>query len=62
MAAPSFGGKLRELREAAGLTQTQLAERFDLRAFHDAILSHAAVPLSALRLIMDTRPPLSASG
>src|SRR6185436_8491084 len=25
---------------------------FDLRSFHDALLSHAAVPLSTLRLIM----------
>ena len=32
--------------------QQRLAERFDLRAFHDALLSHAAVPLSALRVII----------
>ena len=27
-------------------------EKFDLRAFHDALLGHAAVPLSTLRLII----------
>jgi uncharacterized protein (DUF885 family) len=32
--------------------QTAAGARFDLRAFHDALLSHAAVPLSTLRLIV----------
>src|SRR5207237_598846 len=32
--------------------EQQQGTRFDLRAFHDALLGHAAVPLSTLRLIV----------
>jgi uncharacterized protein (DUF885 family) len=42
----------REIEALRREQQQRLAERFDLRAFHDAILSHAAVPLSALRVII----------
>jgi uncharacterized protein (DUF885 family) len=43
-------------REIEALRQTQeqrLGQRFDLRAFHDALLSHAAVPLSTLPLLLE---------
>ena len=33
--------------------QQRLGERFDLRAFHDALLAHAAVPLSTVHLLVD---------
>jgi uncharacterized protein (DUF885 family) len=40
--------------EAARHEQEQrLGERFDLRAFHDALLAHAAVPLSTVHLLVD---------
>jgi uncharacterized protein (DUF885 family) len=42
----------REIEALRRAQQQRLGERFDLRAFHDAILSHAAVPLSALRAII----------
>jgi uncharacterized protein (DUF885 family) len=42
----------REIEALRREQQERLAERFDLRTFHDAILSHAAVPLSALRMII----------
>jgi len=42
----------REIEALRRAQQQHLADRFDLRAFHDAILSHAAVPLSALHLII----------
>ena len=37
--------KIRALREEA---EKGLGERFDLRAFHDVVLGHGAVPLSVL--------------
>jgi uncharacterized protein (DUF885 family) len=53
----------REIEALRREQQQRLGERFDLRAFHDAILSHAAVPLSALRVITrDSGPPLGPSG
>src|SRR5216683_1020281 len=53
----------REIEALRREQQQRLGERFDLRAFHDAILSHAAVPLSALRVITrDSGPPLRPSG
>ena len=42
----------REIERARWDLQRQLGERFDLRVFHDALLGHAAVPLSTLRLIV----------
>jgi uncharacterized protein (DUF885 family) len=41
----------REIEALRGDEQQRLGERFDLRAFHDELLRHAAVPLSTLRLI-----------
>jgi uncharacterized protein (DUF885 family) len=39
--------------EAARRAQEQrLGPRFDLRAFHDALLAHAAVPLSTVPLLV----------
>jgi len=37
--------KIRELRREA---QDELGTRFDLRAFHDAVLANGAVPLPIL--------------
>jgi uncharacterized protein (DUF885 family) len=42
----------REIERARWDLQRQREERFDLRVFHDALLGHAAVPLSTLRLIV----------
>ncbi len=42
----------REIEALRAQQQVQLGERFDLRAFHDALLAHAGVPLSALSLIV----------
>jgi prolyl oligopeptidase len=44
----------REIEALRKQQQQRSGERFDLRAFHDAILGHAAVPLSTLRLILNT--------
>ena len=41
--------KIRELRAKA---EKELGEDFDLRAFHDEILRHGAVPLSVLENIV----------
>ncbi len=42
--------KIRELRAKA---EQELKEDFDLRAFHDEILSHGAVPLSVLETLVN---------
>jgi len=42
--------KIRELREAA---QSRLGHRFDLRAFHDAVLAQGSVPLGVLQSQID---------
>jgi uncharacterized protein (DUF885 family) len=42
----------REIEALRREQEQRLGERFDLRAFHDAVLGHAAVPLSTLRLIL----------
>jgi uncharacterized protein (DUF885 family) len=41
----------REIEDLRREQQRRLGEAFDLRAFHDELLRHAAVPLSTLRLI-----------
>jgi uncharacterized protein (DUF885 family) len=41
---------IRELRAKA---EKELAERFDLRAFHDALLANGSVPLTTLRRVVD---------
>jgi uncharacterized protein (DUF885 family) len=41
---------IRELRATA---EEELAERFDLRAFHDALLANGSVPLTTLRRVVD---------
>ncbi len=43
--------KIRELRERA---QVRLGKRFDLRAFHDAVLALGSVPLTVLEAQLDT--------
>jgi len=43
--------KIRELR---GRAEKELGSRFDVRAFHDAVLEQGAVPLSFLETHMDT--------
>jgi uncharacterized protein (DUF885 family) len=42
----------REIEALRREQQRRLAEGFDIRAFHDTVLGHAAVPLSTLRLIL----------
>jgi uncharacterized protein (DUF885 family) len=42
----------REIERVRHEVQSAAGAGFDLRAFHDALLSHAAVPLSTLRLIV----------
>jgi hypothetical protein len=32
--------------------QRRMGEKFDLRAFHDAVLAHGAVPLSSLERLL----------
>ncbi|HZA14866.1 MAG TPA: DUF885 family protein, partial [Myxococcaceae bacterium] len=44
-------GQLEMLKLRAD-AKTRLATRFDLRAFHDALLSHGAIPLPVLRTTM----------
>jgi uncharacterized protein (DUF885 family) len=45
----------REIERLRRDVQTAQGERFDLRSFHDALLSHAAVPLSTLRLVINPK-------
>jgi uncharacterized protein (DUF885 family) len=40
----------------------QMGDRFDLRAFHDAVLAHGAVPLSSLERIVQEHAVASAGG
>ncbi len=42
----------REIEALRREQEQRLGQHFDLRAFHDAVLSHAAVPLSTLQLIV----------
>jgi uncharacterized protein (DUF885 family) len=42
----------REIEALRREHERRLGDHFDLRAFHDALLSHAAVPVSTLRLIL----------
>jgi uncharacterized protein (DUF885 family) len=44
----------REIEAVRAEQEQRLGPHFDLRAFHDAILSHAAVPLSTMRLLLAT--------
>jgi uncharacterized protein (DUF885 family) len=43
----------REIEALRHTEEQRLGERFDLRAFHDALLAHAAVPLSSMRLLVE---------
>ena len=42
--------KIRELRAKA---ESQLGDRFDIRAFHDKVLENGAIPLSVLEKVID---------
>jgi uncharacterized protein (DUF885 family) len=42
--------KIYELREKA---KTELGDKFDIKAFHEAVLSHGALPLSVLEQVVD---------
>jgi len=42
----------REIERTRAELEQQQGEQFDLRAFHDALLGHAAVPLTTLRLVV----------
>ncbi len=48
-----------ELRREAA---QRLGPRFDLRAFHDEALAHAALPLSTLKLVIDAWPGAQPNG
>jgi uncharacterized protein (DUF885 family) len=39
----------REIERARDDVRERLAERFDLRAFHDEVLGHGSLPLETLR-------------
>jgi uncharacterized protein (DUF885 family) len=45
----------REIERLRHDLERSQGERFDLRSFHDALLSHAAVPLSKLRLAINSK-------
>jgi uncharacterized protein (DUF885 family) len=42
-----------KIREVRGRAEKELGNRFDVRAFHDAVLEQGAVPLSFLEAHMD---------
>ena len=42
-----------EIRRLRGEAERRLGRRFDLRAFHDAVLGQGAVSLETLRKIVD---------
>ncbi len=44
----------RQFQQVRREATQRLGARFDLRAFHDEALGHAALPLSTLKLVMDT--------
>jgi len=43
----------REIEALRHEQEQRLGDRFDLRAFHDALLAHAAVPLSSMRSLVE---------
>ncbi|MBV9353991.1 MAG: DUF885 domain-containing protein [Chloroflexi bacterium] len=45
----------REIERLRADTAARLGARFDLRAFHDALLGHAALPLSTMREVIGDR-------
>jgi uncharacterized protein (DUF885 family) len=47
--APSYLLGFQEILALRALAQERLGERFDLRAFHEAVLGRGAVPLPLLR-------------
>jgi uncharacterized protein (DUF885 family) len=42
----------REILELRAQARAKLGDRFDMRAFHDALLSHGSVPLPVLRRVI----------
>ena len=46
----------RQIEAVRRACKEQLGEAFDLAAFHDALLAHAAVPLSTLPLLVRVKP------
>ena len=46
--------KIREIRARA---ERRLGPKFDLRAFHDRLLSQGSLPLSVLERLMDQQSP-----
>jgi uncharacterized protein (DUF885 family) len=49
----------RQIEAVRRACEEQLGEAFDLAAFHDALLAHAAVPLSTLPLLVRANPARS---
>jgi uncharacterized protein (DUF885 family) len=47
----------REIEASRRAARERLGDRFDLRAFHDEVLAHGAIPLSTLRATMASWQP-----
>ncbi len=58
--ALSYKTGQREIQAVRQAAQQRLGPRFDLRAFHDELLAHGAIPLSTMKATMDAWQPPAA--